>query len=109
MAWEAGSVLMGTIDRGIHRHLPIDQSSRVSLGQQGSKDLVPGTVNTETSVPFPDRLPRSEVLGKIAPGNPYPVAVDHSFGCSPVVVERPSAFARRVRHERRDQVPLRVG
>ncbi len=93
-------MLVSTIDRGVHRHLPIDQLSGISLGEQNAKDRVPGTIGTETAVALPDGLPRPEMLRKVTPWNPRTVPVDDSFNCPSVFVEGAAGSTGGIWHER---------
>jgi len=65
-----GRVLMRPHDRGIDRHRPIDPASSVGLGLDHSQQHVPGPVGSETTMPLPHRLPRTEPLGKITHATP---------------------------------------
>ena len=94
--------------RGVHGHLPVDQSSSVSLREQPGHNGVPRTVATETSVTFPDGLPRTERFRKVTPGNPRPIPIDDAFQNAAVVLERTTRAVLRGRHQRLEASPLTV-
>src|SRR5690606_23373202 len=72
-------------------------------------DLVPRPIAAEASVTLPHRLPRPEALGQIAPGDPAAVAIDDALHHGAVIGERPATPAPGRRHQRSDQLPLRIG
>ena len=60
---EVGSMLVRTVGRGVHGHLPLDQAGRISLRQQARKGRVPRAVTTETSMTFLHGLPWTKRCG----------------------------------------------
>lgn len=83
-------MLVGSVDGRVHGNRPIDQSSGVRFGQKLSVDLVPRPVGRVTAVPLPNRLPRTELRGKIPPGNAASVPVNDAFNDLAVAPERAS-------------------
>ena len=101
-------MLVGAVNRGVHGHLPIDQSSSVGLREQQGHNRVPRTVATETSVTFPDGLPRTKRFRQIPPGNPRPIPINDAFQNAAVVLERTTRAILRGRHQRLEASPLTV-
>src|SRR5699024_12511445 len=97
---------MSTVDRGVHRYLPVDETGPVGLGEQRPQDLVPGPITTEAAVPLPDRLPRPVARRQITPGDPGPVPVDDPLQDHPMVPVRSTPAAIRRRHHRLKTLPL---
>lgn len=54
---------------------------------------------------LPDRLPRTEVRGKITPGNTGPVAIDRALDQQPVITHRSAHRALHRWQHRNDLVP----
>ncbi|MGY4646372.1 hypothetical protein ACVWWN_000168 [Mycobacterium sp. URHB0021] len=76
-AGDVRGVLVSTGNRGIHRHRSVDGPGFVGSGQQPSQHDIAGAFGAHPSVPGPDRLPRSEHLGHLSPGDPTPVPVNN--------------------------------
>lgn len=93
-------------DRGVDRHVPIDQLGPVGVLMETTLDEIPGAVIGQALMPLPDGLPRPEQLGQITPGDPAPVSVDDRFDHQPGVRERTPLLPCRARHDIRDQSPL---
>ena len=55
-------MLVGTVDRGVHRDLPVDQPLGIGARQQGTQDRIPGSVVAVAAVALPHGLPGTEVL-----------------------------------------------
>lgn len=101
-------MLMSTDNRRVHRHRPVDRSDGVRAGEKSLKDMVPGAVTSQASMPGPDRLPRTEYLWYIAPGDPTPVAVDNAFDHRSGIGEGTTTPAGPDGEQIRDRGPLRV-
>lgn len=108
-AGQVGGVLMSAVDGGVHAHHPVDQPGRISPGNQCLVHPIPGPVTRETAVPLPPRLSRPELLGKITPGDPAPVPIDHALRDLPVVPHRPPSPRSLRRQQRLDHRPLLIG
>lgn len=93
-------VLMCTIDRRVHRHVPVEFPGRVRLGQQPRVDPVPGAVGAEPAVPLPDRLPRTERHGQASPRNARTETEDNALDHLPVLAKRPPTLTIRRRQQR---------
>src|SRR5699024_10685653 len=84
-----GPVLVGTVDRRVHRHRPVDVTASISLSHQYRVDLVPHSQPRVEVVALPHRLPGSEPLpGQIPPRNTSPSTIDDALHDHPVVLER---------------------
>jgi len=67
MAARAGGVLMGPVDRGVHRHHPLDQSGFVGQGLQPGQDRCPPAGQLPGAEQAIDRLPGAVALGHVPP------------------------------------------
>src|SRR5690606_23066027 len=102
-------VLMGSVDRGIHRDHPVHLALGIGLGGQFGKDPVPGAVIGELLVPLPHRLPRPEHLpGKIPPRDPGAVAVGDRLHHGAVITVGTPHLALVARQQRLDSLPLLI-
>ena len=99
-------MLVGAVDRRVHRHSPVDVSGGVGLGQQDGVDSVPDPVRREAAVAFPHGLPRAELLRQVPPGNPTPVPVSDALDDLSVVSERAAALAVGAGQQRLNAGPL---
>src|SRR5258705_4662389 len=96
-------------NRGIHRHSTVDGPGFVGSSQQPSQHDIPGAFGAHPSVPGPDRLPRSEYLGHVSPGDPTPVPVDDPFD-NLTSISKGSALLASSRWQKLfDQYPLSIG
>ena len=93
LAATSGRVLMSTSDRRVHRDRPVDLSGLVGCRGQPLQHPVPGAVSGHAPVPGPDRLPGTEDLGQIAPGDAGPIPVDDRLDHGPRVGEGPALAA----------------
>src|SRR5699024_8545743 len=83
-----GPVLVGSVDRRVHRDHPVDVACRVGLRHQCGMDSVPDPEPGVEVVTFPHRLPRAEVVtGQIAPRDPRAGPVDDALDDPPIVAE----------------------
>jgi hypothetical protein len=92
VAGEVGGVLVGPVDREVHRHCSVDQFRLLNIGQQRGQDPVPGPVTAVAAVPFSHRLPGSEALGHIAPGDSAPIPAEDALYHRAVIAEGPAAI-----------------
>lgn len=83
-------MLVRTADRGVDRDRPVQLPVRVGADQQRVEDAIPGPVRSPGPVALPHRLPGTEIVGHVAPGDPAPVAVDDPLDDLPVIPPRPS-------------------
>ena len=83
-------MLVGTVDRRVHRYLPIDLSEVIGLCQKHPVNPVPGPVPAQATVTFPDCLPRSELRRQVPSRNPAPVPVDDALNNLAMIAERPA-------------------
>ena len=72
------------------RHVPVDLTPGIRLGQQGDQDRVPRPVLAEASMTLPDRLPRPELRWQITPRAPCPKTVDRPLNQRAVGPHRPA-------------------
>src|SRR6188472_2349518 len=100
---------MSAVDRRVDTDVPVDLTDRVGVGQQRGMDPVPGPISTEPAVPFPHRLPWSELTGQVPPGQTRPEPVDDPLHHLPVITKLIALLAIRGRHQRLDQLPLGIG
>lgn len=91
VAGDVGGALVGPVDRAVHRHGPADEFDLLRIGQQRGQDPVPGRVTAVAAVPFPYRLPGSEALRHIAPGDSAPISVEDNLRHRAVLTEGPAA------------------
>ena len=101
-------MLIGAVDRGVHGHLPLNQASRISLRKQPGHNCVPCSIATETSVTFPDGLPRTERIGQIPPRDTRPIPINDAFENAAVVLKRTTRTIPRRWHQRRESSPFTV-
>lgn len=87
-AGKVRAVLMGTVDRRVDRHVPVNVTRSVGLGQDVREYAVPGAVGCVAAMPLPDGLPRAIPFRQITPRDPGPVAVDDAFYDAAIVSER---------------------
>lgn len=106
-AGDPGGVLTCPHDRRIHRRRLVHQTGRVRDGQQALQHGVPGLFVGHPAMPGPDRLPRTEYVQHIPPGDPAPLGVNDSFDHRPGIGERPASFTSTDREQILDQRPLR--
>ena len=100
---------MSTIDRAVHRHVPIDLSVRIRLSKNPSKDSIPGAIAGIAAMTLPHCLPRAETVPRqIPPRDPDPIAVHDSFDDLPIAAEPATALALIRRQQRRYPPPLLV-
>ncbi len=99
-------VLVGAIDRGVHRNSPVNIPRGVNLGEQQLMDPVPDPVRSEPAVTFPHCLPRPELLRQVPPCDPTTVAVSNAFYDLAVITERAPALAVGTRQQRFNTGPL---
>src|SRR5699024_4697800 len=59
-------------------------------GPAARRGCDPGPVRSPGPVALPHRLPGTEIVGHVAPGDPAPVAVDDPLDDLPVIPPRPS-------------------
>jgi hypothetical protein len=99
-------VLVGAVDRRVHRHNPVDLSGGVGLCQQDGVDPVPDPVRRETAVAFPHRLPWTELFRQVPPCNSAPVPVSDALDNLSMVPERAAALAIRAGQQWLNAGPL---
>lgn len=90
-------VLVGTVDRRVHRHDPVNVPDSVGMGQRCGEHLVPGPIADIAAMAFPHRLPRAELIGEVSPGDARAVSVDDAFDSPATVAElrpRPAGVGR---------------
>jgi len=99
----ADAVLVGPHDRAVDHRIFV-----VRIGRQKREDTVPDTA-FGPSAPTPMRVvPVAEALGKIAPGDPGSVAVDHRVDEAAVIGRRDPHGSGSSWQNVLDQVPLVV-
>jgi hypothetical protein len=106
-------VLMGPIDRGVHRHRPLDQSGLVGPRLQAGQDRCPHPGQLPGAVEPVDALPGAVALGHVPPGttgpNAEPDAVDQLSQRPAPGPARLLADRQQRRQQRRKDRPLLVG
>lgn len=102
-------VLVGTIDRAIDGHVPIDIACSAGVSKNLGEDTVPGSVSGVAAVSFPHCLPGTEVLvWEIAPGDACPRSIHDAFDDPAIVFKRSGSFASIRGQERFDLLPLPI-
>ena len=100
---------MRTSNRRVHRNVPVDQPGRVRLRQQRLQHPVPGAITRVTTVPFPYRLPRTELTPRqIAPRHTRTEPIDDPIHHTTIITERVPPPPRIGGQQRADQRPLRI-
>lgn len=82
-------MLVGTVDRGVHAEVPLDLASGVGQRDQMGVNPVPGPISAESLVPFPDRLPRTELARQVTPSDPGTEPIDDPLQHLTMVSEGP--------------------
>ena len=105
---QVGGVLVGAVDRGVDRDLPIQLAGGVGLGEETGVDLVPGPVGAEPACV----ASTPSATARIPPGDPAtrsrseagrrcPRSPDDGHGTA-------APAAPRRRHQRLDPGPVRI-
>lgn len=102
-------MLVGAVDGGIHRYLPIDQPLRIGTTEQDREHCVPGAIAAIAAVMLPYRLPRPEMCRQVPPRDAGTVPVDDPLAHEAVVLERAAQLPRGFRHQRGNLLPLGIG
>ena len=102
-------VLVGTVDRGVHRHRPVDVTGGIGLSEDLPGHGVLGAVGGIPALAFPHCLPRAEAFGQVTSDYARAVPVDDALDDSAVVAEMSALSAGRGRQHRFDVGPLAVG
>lgn len=100
----AGGMLIRPHNGGVDRDVPVDLARGVSLGLQLPEQAFPGAVRRPQSVPFINRLPRTEPFWQVTPLNTGPHPVQNPVDHLPVIPP-PAALRTRPQPHRRDLVP----
>jgi hypothetical protein len=88
-------VLVGAVDRRVHRNRIVHFALGVRDREQTGQDPVPSTVTAVAAVPLPNRLPWTELGRHVTPSDPAPVPVNDALHYTPVVPERTTPAAIR--------------
>lgn len=78
----------------------------VRLGQKPGMNQVPRSVGCVSAVPLPNRLPRTELRGKVPLGNPTPVPANDVFNDLAIAPKRTPTHPVRTRQQQLDPGPL---
>ena len=89
-------MLVSTADRRVNRHVPVNITYGIGLGEDVREYAVPGAVGCVAAMPLPDGLPRAIPVREITPRDSGPVTVDDAFYDAAVVTEG-TAFTAFVR------------
>lgn len=101
-------MLVSTADRRVNRHVPVNITYGIGLGEDVREYAVPGAVGCVAAMPLPDGLPRAIPVREITPRDSGPVTVDDAFYDAAVVTEG-TAFTAFVRwQEWFNSFPLRI-
>lgn len=106
----ASSVLMGAIDRGVHRNRPLHhahRAHRVVTDLNVFQELRPGTVRLPPGEPLIGRLPRPVPLRQITPRRTRAQSRQHPVNHVPVIPPRAPARVR-ARKQRLYPLPRRI-
>jgi hypothetical protein len=91
--------MVGSVDRRVHHHRPVVHPGGVRLGQKPEMDLAPRSVGRVSAVPLPNRLPRTELRGKVLLGSAAPVLVNDAFNDLAIAPKRASTPPVRTRQQ----------
>jgi hypothetical protein len=95
-----GIHVSSVVATGTSLHLPHPRHRGVRHRQKFGQDPVSGSVAALASVPFPNRLPRTELGRHVPPGDPAPVPVNDAFDHPGIVPERTTLPPSRRRKQR---------
>lgn len=100
---------MSPVDRGVHRHRPVQSAVGISGRQQRHQHPVPGPVTGVATMTFPHRLPRPELRSRqVTPRDAGAIPVDDAFHHTPIITERMTTTPLVGGQQTRNPLPLSI-
>ena len=101
-------MLVSTIDRRVDAETPIDLARSIRVRENFRVDAAPRAVTAQPAVPFPRRLPRTELRRQITSWRTRPEPPHDRLDHATMIRKRATALRLRGRHQRLDTSPLSI-